>query len=422
MMDSRTRAILAFALTAVAAFSGRAAARPEGDAPASATLQPASATLKVEKISPPAGSVPRTFERISLTPLPNGTYAVSLLPEDKALVLPPVDLRLLVPRLPADVRNSPDLATIALIQREFNRNEVHNDLPGNLDFSIANNCLKEGLWEVKLAEKKDGKAIPVFHAWFDFPKTEYARLLDRVSGMREADAEKLVASYPKLSGLAVPLEKLRSVASESALGPLELHLTDPLQRLPEQQGKVKFILTPGIATYGDFSSPGRQPIVTARFSEPGFYNPDDPMKFDLSWLARPKKAVVRKARPAAGGEPFVEIEIAFENGNRILFADSRIASLSPRAEPPVAEGDVLKIVSGIGTPTIHATAAERTRELAEDRPRYLFLLDENGKLLDNHFGGVDGIYLWRDAEDLHVWVCGYERIAFFAHYSAPWKP
>jgi hypothetical protein len=131
--------------------------------------------------------------------------------------------------------------------------------------------------------------------------------------------------------------------------------------------------------------------------------------------------VARKVVRPSGGEPFTEIEIDFENGNRILFADSRIASLSPRSAPPVAENDVLKIVSGIGTPVIHATAAERAAELSEDRPRYLFLLDGKGALADNHFGGVDGIYLWRDASDLHIWVCGYERIAFFAHYGTPWK-
>ena len=412
----RTRSsitLFSLAAVALAALPASAAPAPEGE--------PLSVPLKAEKLTPPAGFAARSFDRIELRRRPDGTYDIALLPEDKSLVLPPVDLRLLTPRLPSAARGSRELSTIALIQREFNRNEVHNDLAGSLDFSVANNCLKEGLWEVKLGEKKDGKTVPLFHAWFDFPKAEYAKLLDAVSGMPDAEAEPLVASYPKLAGLPVPLEKLRRVASEAPLPPLDLHLSEPLGRLPEQQGKVKLVLTPGIATYGDFSSPARQPITTAKFSEPGFYNPDDPMKFDLSWLAHPARAVARKATRPSGGEPFTEIELDFENGNRILFADSRIATLAPRSEPPAAENDVLKIVSGIGTPVIHATAAERARELTEDRPRYLFLLDRDGRLADNHFGGVDGIYLWRDAANLHIWVCGYERIAFFAHYSTPWK-
>jgi hypothetical protein len=217
--------------------------------------------------------------------------------------------------------------------------------------------------------------------------------------------------------MPVPLAALRRVISETPVPRLDLHAGDPLQRLPEQTGKVKLLLTP-VAAYGEFAAPGKQPIATARFSEPGFYNPDDPMKFDLGWVSHPKRTVVRKVVSPSGGAPFSEVEIDYENGNRILFADSRIDSLAARAAAPDAENDVLKIVSGIGTPTIHAKAAERAAELAEDRPRYLFLLDGNGVLADNHFGGVDGIYLWKDAaapSRLQVWIVGYERIAFVSH-------
>ena len=241
--------------------------------------------------------------------------------------------------------------------------------------------------------------------------------------MPYAEWDSIFSNYPKLSGLPVPLSALRKVDSEEPLAPVDLHAGDPLQRLPEQTSKTKHLLTPAIARYGDFAAAGNQPVSTSRFSEPGFYNPDDPMKFELAWLAHPSRVVARKAMPVAGGPPYVEIQIDFENGNRILFADSRIAGLAPRGEAPSAENDVLKIVSGIGTPTIHATAAERAAELSEDRPRYLFLLDAQNKLLDNHFGGMDGIYLWRDAGtpgSLHVWLVGYERIAFAAHVSTPW--
>ena len=380
-----------------------------------------SAPLKSEKLAATDGV--RTFDRIELTRKSGNVYAVALLPADASLALPDVDLRLLMPRIPGAARGNADLTKIALIQREFNRNEVHNDLPGGLDFSIANNCLRQGLWEVKLAARRDGRTVSLYHGWFDFPAAEYARLFEEVNGVPYGPSQPLLAQYPQLAGLPVPLQKLRKVDSETALPPLDRHAADPLQRLPEQTGKTKFLLTPAIATYGDFAEAARQPVATAKFSEPGYYNPDDPMKFDLVWLAHPARAVARRVSPLAGGAPFVEIEIAFENGNRILFADRRIAGLAPRADAPVAENDVLKIVSGIGTPTIHATAAERTAELAEDRPRYLFLLDAKGALLDNHFGGMDGIYLWRDAGkpgNLHVWLCGYERIAFAAHFSTPW--
>lgn len=381
------------------------------------------APLKSEKVASAPENPPRAFDSIRLERRPSGKFSVALLPEDKTLTLPEVDLRLLVPRAPALALGNADLTKIALIQREFNRNEVHHDIPGGLDFSIANNCLRQGLWEVKLGAKGGGKAVAIYHGWFDFPKAAYAALFEEVNKTPYAGWDALFSNYPKLTGLPVPLGALRRIDSEATLAPIDLHAGAPLQRLPEQQSKTKHLLTPEIARYGDFAAAGRQPISTSRFSEPGFYNPEDPMKFDLGWLAHPSRVVARKASPVSGGAPFVEIEIDFENGNRVLFADRRIGSLAARNEVPSAENDVLKIVSGIGTPTIHATSSERADELSEDRPRYLFLLDAQNVLLDNHFGGMDGIYLWREAGtpgSLHIWLVGYERIAFAAHFSTPW--
>ncbi|MGH9440768.1 MAG: hypothetical protein ACRD16_00675 [Thermoanaerobaculia bacterium] len=381
--------------------------------------------LAPEKIAPPPGGGSAAgFQSIALRRLESGLYAVRLLPTEPGVDLPSVDLRLLVPRAPKAVRGSESLTRIALIQREFNRNEVHHDLLGGLDFSLANNCLREGLWEVKLARKSGAKSTTLFHAWFTFPRSEYARLFAEVNSVPFAEAEPLFASYPNMEGLSVPLSVLRRVEEARKLDLADLHLRDALQSLPEQQSKRKLVLTPAVASYGDFASAGNQPISTARFSDPGFYNPNDPMRCELSWLSRPTRAESRTVRPAAGGDSAAEVEIEFANGYRILFADSRLASLPARTTVPSAESDVLKIVSGIGTPTIHATEEERARELSEDRLRYLFLLDAKGNLIDNHLAGMDAVYLWRESgkpDLLHIWVVGYERIALIAHFSAPWN-
>jgi len=117
------------------------------------------------------------------------------------------------------------------------------------------------------------------------------------------------------------------------------------------------------------------------------------------------------------------MELAFENGTRILAADSRLAELPARTTAPEREYDVLKLVCGIGTPTIHASADERRKEMVEDRPRYLMILDAKDNHLDNHFAGVDGMYVWREAAKpgeqgrLHIWLVSYERIALVAHVS-----
>ena len=378
--------------------------------------------LKAEKLSAPAGVTLPSYETLELAPRGEGRYDVRLLPGDAAPQLREADLRLLVPRVPRLARGDEALTRLALIQREFNRNEVHNPLPDGTDFSIANNCLERGLWEVKLARQEAGKTVTFFHAWFTFPKEEYARLFRGANEMDYEPFDKLLASYPGVGGFALPLDALRKVKSEKDLAVPDVHAADPLERLTEQKNKTKLLKTE-VATYGDFTRPDRQPITTAKFNVPGVYDLADAMRFDLTWLARPGRVVWREvASPGVPGT-FPEVEVGFENGYRILIADSKLAALPARSEVPATESDVLKLVCGIGTPIIHATAAERAAEISEDRPRYLMILDARGNHIDNHLTGVDGVYAWRDAGNpgrLHLWLVGYERIALVAHLSARW--
>ncbi len=378
--------------------------------------------LKAETLSPPAGTTFPSYDTLELARRAQGHYDVRLLPGEAAPQLRDADLRLLVPRVPRLARGDEALTRLALIQREFNRNEVHNSLPGGLDFSIANNCLERGLWEVKLARSEAGKTVTIFHAWLNLPKEEYARLFREANGLDYEVYDKLFASYPGVGGFAVPLTALRAVKSERELSSLEVHAGDPLDRLTEQRGKTKLLKTE-VPTYGDFTVPGRQPITTAKFVAPGVYDPADTMRFDLTWLAHPSRILWREASSPNVPGAFPEIEIDYENGYRILIADTKLADLPARREVPPTEADVLKLVCGIGTPIIHAPAAERAAEISEDRPRYLMILDTQGNHVDNHLAGVDGVYAWREAGEpgrLHLWLVGYERIALVSHLSARW--
>jgi hypothetical protein len=302
------------------------------------------------------------------------------------------------------------------------RNEVHNNLPDGTDFSIANNCLERGLWEVKLARARDGKTVTVFHAWLTFPKDEYGRLFREANGIDYEPFDGVLAAYPGVGGFVLSLDALRKVKSEKALAALDVHPADAVDRLPEQKNKTRLLKTE-VATYGDFARPDKQPITMAKFNVPGLYDPAETMRFDLAWLARPSRILWREAESPRAAGPFREVEVDFENGYRVLLADAKLAGLPARSDAPAVESDVLKLVCGIGTPIIHASAAERAAELAEDRPRYLMILDAKGNHVDNHLTGVDGVYAWRDAGDpgrLHLWFVSYERIALVAHFSARW--
>ena len=380
--------------------------------------------LQVEKLSAPEGTVLPSYDTLELRAGEGGLYDVRLSPGETAPHLPAVDFKLLVPRVPRLARGNEALTRLALIQREFNRNEIHNPMPDGTDLSIANNCLERGLWEVKLARQDSGKTATVFHAWFTFPKEEYARLFRLANGGLDENAfDGLFASYPGVGGFVLPLDDLRKVKSERELGSLDIHAADPLDRLTEQKNKTRLLRTDGITSFGDFTRPANQPVTLAKFNRPGLYDPAESMRFDLTWLGKPARILWRKVESARVPGSFPEIEVRFANGYRILAADAKLADLPARDAVPATEADVLKFVCGIGTPSIHATASERAAELSEDRPRYLMLLDEKGNHVDNHLTGVDGLYAWRQAGDpgaLHLWLVGYERIVLIAHLSARW--
>lgn len=330
------------------------------------------------------------------------------------LALKGVDLTLLVPRIPAYARGNDDLVRYLLFQREFNRNEVKFGAVGDIaDFKIANNCLKTGLWEIMLDQKVENGNAMVYHGWFSFPRDEYERAFQALNQRPFAEVAKLLAEYPGIDGMAAPLEALRKVAGEREVQ-VSTQLSEARILFGEQKRKSKLLLNPNIATYADFVAPANQPIKTATFAEPGFYDPKNPVSFDLSWLAKPAKAVRRDVK--VGTVDATELEIAFANGYRIVVADRDLATLPEREAAPDNDKDTLRLTFGIGTPDIYATLADRTAEQKEERPNWLMLLGQDGKQLDNHSRGVDRVFCWREKGGrLHLYLVGYERIAVVAH-------
>lgn len=332
------------------------------------------------------------------------------------LALRGVDLALFVPRIPSYARGNADLARYTLFQREYNRNEIKFGAVGEMsEFKIANNCLRTGLFELMLDQKVENGNAMVFHGWFDFPREEYERVFQELNGRPFGEYAKLLAEYPSLDGMPAPLGELRQVVSERPVACRNLAGEAPIQ-FGEQKRKAKLLLNQGLATYADHWTAANQPVRTASFSEPGYYNPEAPVEFDLTWLASPERALCREVRVA--GKDATEVEISFANGYRLVVADQNLARLPERAAAPDNDKDTLRLTFGIGTPDIYASLAERAAEQSEERPNWLFLLGKDGKQLDNHTRGVDRVFCWREeGGTLHLYLIGYERILSVGHLA-----
>jgi hypothetical protein len=234
------------------------------------------------------------LRRVDLVPRSAGHYDL-VLPggADATVRARDVDLRPFIPRIPRVARGNATLERIALSQREFNRYETAlGAAEGAADLRVANNCLRQGLWEVIVSEfAPDHQRLARYHGWFDFPAAEYARLFEEINAVPYARVAAHVAQYPAMGGFEVPLAVLRRELSASGDLAVEAHLDDEVVRYPEQVRKAGLLVRPTAPqTYRAFVAPGADAVITAKFSEPGVYTNADPMRFDLSWIAHPASA------------------------------------------------------------------------------------------------------------------------------------
>jgi len=355
---------------------------------------------------------------------------LTLLGRGPAIEIGEVDLSPLLPFVPKLARGDAALTRIALVQQEFNRLESRLGKRGEDYVRLANNCLRAGLWEVMLGRETPAGHQTTLLAWFDFPEALYARAFERATGLAYRDHEPQLAKYPELNGIPVPLAELRTPLAEAARLPVEVRSTVLPPRFAEQRRKHILIgNSPEPATLAGFTDPRAQPILMSKFDEPGFYNTRDPMKFDLRFLAAPRAATWRRARNPRQLASFDELEVPFADGRRLLLGHARLAALPALRVPPNVEDDsVLRLTFGIGSQDVYMDHADRLAAFARDEPAYLFLLDAKGAHVDNHFAGLDRVYVWREAgrdgagDVLHLWLVGYERIAIVAHYTLPFSP
>ncbi|MEM0998290.1 MAG: hypothetical protein AAGN35_14615 [Bacteroidota bacterium] len=337
-----------------------------------------------------------------------------------------VDLSEFIPTIPAHVREDDYLTRIALLNQEFNRNQVRfgpdkftstNSQIVRTD--VARNCLNAYLWEVILFRDSAGRPQPAYHGWFDFPHDLYAQLFAEKNGVPFADYRNVLEDWQDLESAPINLDRLRKV-----LRPVAAEVSDESDAMYPVAGarkkKFKEIIYPeNFRTMRELQTDSAR---FATFTPPGFYDRSNPKTTELGRFFRLEDAAVREVSSPVSLDTLLEIELTFRHRRRDEVTRLLLGGLDPDQFPtlPVSEANAgWKSSMGISNHPFYETAVAHNATKTAKNPYYALLLDEAGQFLDSHTIGIDGpiFHLGAETESiLHLWLLSFERHALVGHY------
>ncbi len=345
-----------------------------------------------------------------------------------------IDVSLMTPNLPAWTRSDSGLERIALIDRQWNRqqisfeaNSASIEVIGGDGFEkenlfsaeIAKNCLNAGLWEVLLFTQESGKKTLYYQGWFNFPLGHYKNLFELNTEISYLRYWHRLEHWQDPAGTNIDISKLRSVLSENKIkasyNPSEARLYEG-----EQARKSKITLTPQLHTWGDLIE-GRKNIKFASFIPPGRYSINHPLGNKYDKLSSFEGAVFRTIKSPAHDKNLNEIELQFLDTNkklsRLFISGFDLAEIPALAIHDYPKGVLMPM--GIGIPPFFQSYTALLQNPPHTSPFFSFHLDENNNWLNHHEVAIDGSVLHRDdinSNLLHVYLLSYEREIIIAHY------
>lgn len=291
-----------------------------------------------------------------------------------------------------------------------------------LRVSVVNNCLTPGLWELNAVDR----AGEIYHAWFDMPEDAYYRSIAEVNGLSEAFAKE--ATQWKVDSIPLDLDRLRRVGDE--LGDVAFSLSTNERAGFSSQGsrrklERKFALVEGeseLKVPQSWRALLAKPAHLSEFMSPGVYGLEKRRIFDLSFLAQPQSAQIRRVEPLTdydvldGDNPvelpngYIEMELNLAS-HRIVIGGLPLDLLVPAEE---------FVIHGFGVGILSASDfAERRNYLLADgpRPSYAYVIDDSsGQALamNSHELGIEQLFIRTHLEDGEPWweitITSYERI------------
>lgn len=411
-----------------------------------------------------------TADRVAIAATEDGVGRLRLASEagDQQFEVVNVDLRTLVPRLHYAPQDPPDaFDAMNLMLAEFSRNglsfpygapqdsnphfetslvgEVPWKLRGPFDFepdplyrplrfSVVNNCLEAGLWELEGTDR----AGELYHGWLNLPLDPYFRLMAAVNGVPVDFARDAVRW--RTDPVPADLDRLRTVKAE--LGTVAVRLApDADVGYSSQSSRRK--LRKNYAMLGEDEAQLRPPrsrseltqgvVWMVDFQPPGRYAPDHRKKFDLRFLSTPGAAAVREVSPKTSYNAPIDAATRFDDRRTYLELDldlgaERLVIGNLPLDLLVPEEDFL--INGFGVGILDPGEPAERRALLVSQgpaPSYAYLIQQgSGQVLNSHERGVEQIFLRlhleKDAAWWEVTVTSFERIIDLVKYEVPVPP
>ncbi|MBD2356952.1 hypothetical protein H6G41_20370 [Tolypothrix sp. FACHB-123] len=351
------------------------------------------------------------------------------------VVIKNVDLTLLVPKLPEWVKKDKNLELIALIEREWNRQQV--TFPANsenieisggdgfekqniTEIAVSNNCLNAGYWEIALFTKEDNNKSLYYQGWFTFPLGHYKNVFENNNKISYWDYWWQLEHWQEPSDAIIKSNLLRNVIDEKAVN-VTFPLDERIISSGEQSRKIRTTLTNNLITWRDFYNNQRE-IQFATFLAPGFYQPAQPWNTQYWRIGKFEKGILRNVKPVNNSVILQEIELLFtdtKTGEKNKFA---IGGFNWQELPKLPITDYAKGLSmplGIGLPPFFQSYEDLNQKNPDKSNYFSLLLDSQNRWINHHQLGVDGTIMHLDKENpniLHLYLLSYERNTLIAHF------
>ncbi len=295
---------------------------------------------------------------------------------------------------------------------------------------VFNNCLDAGKWELVINSKYYAKfdsaqASPqqsqryriLGHSWFSLSPELY-RLLVKIKNptlgfdpyIKYSELSKLAAAE------AVPFSSLTKVKRPIKIPILELshRAKRELFELDEEEMyKDWFGLVLNRDQFHTYADVLEIPVRLAKFTDKGFYRPEDAVAFDYGWMKQLDQVAMNVVE-ASGPERFVEIRISGAGCRyMIVLGNFDLGRLNPNKPTSIQFGINPFPKMRLQRKTPFSTGYNLGPDGKEIRP-YLLLVDRStGKWINNQDFGLEQAQIsWQsiDKESLIIHMVTYERM------------